>query len=85
MTLADSVHMLAVMLHSGQTQMRTVHDRQVEAHHLAHEGLSDWLKFPEASSPEDSTDSTSQVQLAQAQPSPGGSGHQVHGGDSGGS
>ena len=63
--------------------MRTVHDRQVEAQRLAHEGVSDWLKFPEASSPEDCTDSQSQVQMAQALPSPGGSGHQEHGGDSG--
>lgn len=84
-TLADSVHVLAVMLHSGQKQMRTVHDRQVEAHRLAHEGMSEWLKFPEASSPEDNTDSTSQVHCAQAEPSHGGSGHPVHGGDSGGS
>jgi len=84
-TLADSVHVLAVMLHSGQKQMRTVHDRQVEAHRLAHEGMSEWLKFPEASSPEDNTDSTSQVHCAQAEPSHGGSGQPVHGGDSAGS
>ena len=84
-TLADSVHVLAVMLHSGQKQMRTVHDRQVEAHRLAHEGMSEWLKFPEGSSPEDNCDSTSQVHCAQAEPSHGGSGHPVHGGDSAGS
>ena len=43
------------------------------------------LAVARASSPEDNTDSTSQVHCAQAEPSPGGSGHPVHGGDSGGS